>query len=110
MRYVFDLHFGRANPGIFRAVRAYRRDLTSPVSLVSAWTHNADAKAALEELNRPTKAIADRTGTAAVHRPGPGIPRWFVAATKRKPSTQAVRTMRADASWQMCCDGWGTFR
>jgi len=54
MRYVSDLHFGRANPGIFHSeFDAGRERFDLPSFLQQRLLHSADVKAALEEMEPP---------------------------------------------------------
>ncbi len=54
MRYASDLHFGRANPGIFHPeFGAGHEKFDLPGFLEQRLIHNADAKAALEEIEPP---------------------------------------------------------
>ena len=51
MRYVSDLHFGRANPGIFHPeFDAEHEGFDLPSFLQQRLLHSADVKAALEEM------------------------------------------------------------
>ncbi len=54
MRYTSDLHFGRANPGIFHPeFDAGHEEFDLPGFLEQRVIHSTDAKAALEELDPP---------------------------------------------------------
>ena len=109
MRYISDLHFGRANPGVFRTEFDIENESVDlPVFLQQRLIRAADVRAVLEGIEPPYQGYR-RTSTsiAEVYRHGPGGPRRFAAG--HEEASRARRSLhRGRGHWRTCCDGSGT--